>query len=217
MENNKITGTNHLYITSITGPDVQNGPGLRLTIWIQGCSHNCPGCQNMQTHHYVTDKYEEKYDYIQCYEEADGGDLILNPILKDILKTKLLQKDTDGNYVYDGVTFSGGDPLSQSPNAIKELEALINYIAYQVRDDEYITDIWLFTGYKFEWIEQIDYLNDFIHDAPISVLVDGPFIERLKPTDKNTLKYRGSTNQRLIDVWATLVNNRIILYEDKTL
>lgn len=209
--------TNHLYITSITGPDVQNGPGLRLTIWIQGCSHNCPGCQNMQTHHYVTDKYEEKYDYIQCYEEADGGDLILNPILKDILKTKLLQKDTDGNYVYDGVTFSGGDPLSQSPNAIKELEALINYIAYQVRDDEYITDIWLFTGYKFEWIEQIDYLNDFIHDAPISVLVDGPFIERLKPTDKNTLKYRGSTNQRLIDVWATLVNNRIILYEDKTL
>lgn len=168
----------------------------------------------MQTHHYVTDEYKDKYDYIQCYIEDNDGKLILNPKLENILKTKLLQKDTDGNFVYDGVTFSGGDPLSQSKSAIKELEKLINYIAYQIRDEENILDIWMYTGYRFEWIEQIDYLNDFIHNTPVSVLVDGPFIERLKPTDKNILKYRGSTNQRLIDVYSTIINNKIILYDE---
>lgn len=205
--------TEHLYITAITGPDIQNGPGMRLTIWIQGCSHNCPGCQNQQTHHYATDEYKKLYDYIQVFVEDEQQDnkMILNPKLVSILEEKILQKDTNGKFLYSGVTFSGGDPLSQSKNAIKELQQLINYII-NIRKEANILDVWLYTGYKFEQLLNIDYLYDFLLNTFIDVIVDGQFIERLKPLDKNTLKYRGSTNQRLIDVFESLRKHKTIEY-----
>lgn len=205
--------TEHLYITSITGPDIQNGPGIRLTIWVQGCSHNCPGCQNQQTHHYATEEYKKLYDYIQVFinDENNESLQILNPKLESILKEKLLQKDNNGNYLYTGVTFSGGDPLSQSKSAITELQHLINYII-TIRDEINSLDIWLYTGYKFEQLQNIDYLYDFLKNSFINVMVDGQFIERLKPLDKNTLKYRGSTNQRILDVFESIKQNKAINY-----
>ena len=194
--------TEHLYITAVTGPDINNGPGIRLTIWVQGCSHNCPGCHNQQTHNYIND--DNKHLYIRAIDD-DGN---VNGGLREIIDSHLLQTDTKNNLLYTGVTFSGGDPLSQSETAIKELQILMSYII----NLNYTLNIWLYTGYKYEQLKNIDYLYKFLFTSPIDVLVDGQFIQRLKPLNPKELPWRGSSNQRLIDLRATISNDNIILY-----
>lgn len=200
--------TEHLYITAVTGPDVNNGEGIRLTIWVQGCNHNCPGCHNPQTHHYV-DETENLLN--KQYIKVINDDNEISDELKQIIKTELIRHDNKDvhNFLYTGVTFSGGDPLAQSPTAIKELQKLIEYII-TLRND---INIWLYTGYKYEQLKNIDYLYKFLLTTGIDVLIDGMFIKELKPLHPETLPWRGSSNQRLIDLRATICTDNIILYQ----
>ena len=144
-----------------------NGPGIRCVLFLQGCTHHCPGCQNPETH--------DIHGGTPCSTQA---------ILNDIL--------TDRNL--DGVTLSGGDPLLQ-PKACTEIAKACK---------QHGLSVWVYTGYLFEDICTEKLGKDAANLLQyIDVLVDGLFNEALK--NENCL-WRGSTNQRLIDVPASLGN-----------
>lgn len=144
-----------------------NGPGIRCVLFLQGCTHHCPGCQNPETH--------DIHGGTPCSTQA---------ILNDIL--------TDRNL--DGVTLSGGDPLLQ-PKACTEIAKACK---------QHGLSVWVYTGYLFEDIHTEKLGKDAANLLQyIDVLVDGLFDEALK---SETCLWRGSTNQRLIDVPASLSN-----------
>ena len=101
---------------------------------------------------------------------------------------------------FDNVTFSGGDPMFQ-PEGFTELAEAIRM--------ETNKTIWCWTGYKFEMLLRMPKQRRLLE--LIDVLVDGPFIEAQKDPD---LLFRGSRNQRLIDVKASLKQGKVVLYYD---
>lgn len=96
-----------------------------------------------------------------------------------------------------GITFSGGDPLYP-----ENRQGVINLIK-EIRSDLPSKDIWLYTGYTWEQVKHLD--------LDVDVLVDGPFIEQEKDI---SLLFRGSKNQRLIDVKKTKEHDRIVIYTE---
>lgn len=152
---------------------VVNGPGLRYVIYVQGCSHNCEGCHNPQTHNF-----------------NDGKLMSIEEIVEDIYKIKDQIK---------GITLSGGDPLNV--NNILGSENLCKSIK-EIMPDK---DIWLYTGYKWESIkdeEIVKYLD---------VIVDGRFVKELKSYE---LRFKGSSNQRIIDVKKSIEKDEIIEWKE---
>ena len=152
---------------------IVDGEGIRSVIWTQGCTHNCYGCHNPETHSF------------------DGGFLLdIDDVIKKI--------DTlEGQ---DGITFSGGDPMSQA-------EAC-SIIASHCK--EMGLNVWCYTGFTYEQlIEQSNnnpYIMNFLKN--IDVLVDGRFVLALKSFD---LKFKGSKNQRIIDVPSSLKSGSVCL------
>ena len=156
-------------ILSITGPDLSNGIGNRITIWVSGCTHKCPGCHNANAHDYnigtdisIEDNYNKIYN------------LIVTNLNKPYIK---------------GITLSGGDPLDQSDENTKVLIKLVK----QVKDNFPDKDIWIYSGDVFENLIKNPYKYELLKLCDI--LVDGPFI---KEKQKTGLSFRGSDNQRII-------------------
>ena len=148
----------------ITSPDIENGPGCRVTLWIPGCTHQCLGCHNAWTA-----DYNQGQEFTQdTYEELCS--ILDKPYIK-------------------GLTISGGDPLDQNDQTLIDLIQL----CYDISLEYPTKDIWLYTGYYKEDLKgkQLELLNY------IDVLVDGPFI---RPKRDTTLPFRGSTNQRIINL-----------------
>lgn len=143
-----------------------NGPGIRRVIFAQGCSHNCKGCFNPDTHDF------------KGGEERD-----IDALLKDIKDNPLLQ----------GVTFSGGDPFEQAEG--------FAVLAKGIK--EIGLNIWCYTGYTIEYILQNINSHEGFYDLlnNIDVLVDGEFIQEKADS---SLKYRGSSNQKIINVPESL-------------
>ena len=129
------------YLT-ITSPDVNNGKGFRVTLWVAGCTHRCPGCQNPST-----------WAYNQGMELSE---------IKDQLFEKL-----DKPYV-KGLSLSGGDPLDQTAESLAELRDLL--IEVKKRFPE--KDIWLYSGdyLKDVWMDKDKWgvisQCDFMVDGP---------------------------------------------------
>ena len=146
---------------NITSPDINNGTGCRVTVWVSGCSHRCKGCHNPQT-----------WDYNQGM--ADIWDELSARLSKPYIK---------------GVTFSGGDPLSQTDKSLEELSALITRIRTEFPDK----DIWLYTGDIYEEALKTPLKREIIEKC--DVLVDGPYLFYLRDV---SLAFRGSSNQRVI-------------------
>lgn len=161
-----------LRIAGVANDSIVDGPGLRLTVFTQGCPHACLGCHNPQTHDF-----------------AGGSDVDTAEILRMIADNPLL----------DGITLSGGEPFCQS-QACAELASAAHAVGLNV---------WCYSGYTFEqllhgraeWQSLLKQLD---------VLVDGPFI-----LEKRTLecRFRGSTNQRLIDVQQSLHKSQAVELE----
>lgn len=158
--------------------DVANGIGLGAVFFTQGCSHQCPECQNPQTW------------------SKDGGIAFTDNIFEQLIQ-----------YFYDipyasRLTLSGGDPL-ESPE-------LTYFIILKFK--QYFPDkvVWLYTGYNFEDIFKLD-SNDLISKIIrlCDVIVDGRF--EISKRDI-TLQFRGSSNQRIINVKETLKQNQIVLW-----
>ena len=157
---------------NITTDDMKNGDGLRVVLWLAGCSHCCEGCQNPVTW------------------DPNGG-LPFDQTAKEELFAEL-----DKDYI-SGITFSGGDPLF--PNNRSEVFRLIKKIRNKLPQKT----IWLYTGYTWEQIKDLEGIND------IDVIAEGEFIEELKD---NNIHWVGSSNQRVIDVKKTNKGNEIVLH-----
>lgn len=156
---------------SITEPDINNGNGVRATIWFSGCSHHCKGCHNEWLQQYNLGK-----DISFLYED--------------------IQKIFNAKSYLDGITLSGGDPLTQNLYSLNELYNFIIWFKTNYPDK----NIWIFTGYVLDNLMNSDKSEDKLRLKIISecdYLVDGPFIEELKDL---SLPFRGSSNQRIIDV-----------------
>ena len=171
------------YVT-IKPRDIANGPGVRVSLFVSGCTHRCPGCFN-----------EEAWDF-------DYGQPFDQSTIEEILE--LLQPD----YV-QGLTLLGGEPFDpRNQSAIVEL-------LRQIKAKYPHKSIWAFSGYLFDR----DILPGRLGDPSITreylsyldVLVDGPFIQSRKNL---TLRFRGSDNQRLIDVPASLSRGEVVLWQD---
>ena len=151
--------------------DIANGPGIRVSIWVQGCNRHCPGCFNPET-----------WDF-------NGGRLFNNAV-----KTKFLNLAEDKNIV--GFSILGGEPLQQG----KDMLDLVKSMKEKYPDKT----IWMWTGYKYENLndEQLEIIKY------IDILVDGEFIEADKCINK---RFKGSNNQRIIDIKQTLETGEIQL------
>lgn len=157
---------------NITKDDMLNGDGLRVVLWVAGCSHHCKECQNPITW------------------DPDGGILFEEENRQEIFT------ELDHDYI-DGITFSGGDPLHEAN--IDEIEAL----AKEIRKKYPQKTIWLYTGYVWEDI------CDWSIMQYVDVLVDGKF--ELAQKDVN-LQWKGSANQRVIDVPDSLRMGKVVLH-----
>ena len=140
-----------LRILDITAPDINNGNGIRVTLWVAGCTHHCLGCHNPHT-----------WPFNQGHIYKDTKDAVKKEL------SEWLSRD----YV-EGLTLSGGDPLCQDSVGLEELYELITWVKETYPDK----NIWLYTGYIYENIDDKQKLK--IIDN-IDMLVDGPYVEALR-------------------------------------
>ena len=157
---------------NITKDDMLNGDGLRVVLWVAGCSHCCRECQNPQTW------------------DPNGG-IPFDQAAREELFEQL------GKTYISGITFSGGDPLHK--NNITEITRL----AKEIREKFPDKTIWLYTGSSWESIQKEEIVRY------LDVCVDGEFIVEQMDT---SLKWKGSANQRVIDVKKTLAAGKVVLH-----
>ena len=163
-----------LRIADLVNDSIVDGPGIRFTIFTQGCPHHCPGCHNPQTH------------------DSQGGQWMdIDAIYQKIAANPLL----------DGLTLSGGAPFDQ-PAPLAALCARVHTLGL---------NIWAYTGYTWEAL-QARPADDPVHTllTQLDVLVDGPFILAQRSLE---IPFRGSANQRLIDVPRSLAQGTPILWQ----
>ena len=175
---------------NITYPDMNNGDGLRVVLWLSGCSHHCYNCQNPQTW------------------DVNSG------IPFDKSAKEELFRELDKDYI-SGLTLSGGDPLHEA-NLDGVLD-LVNEIRLSLPNKS----IWIYSGYTWNQVMCPVITDDFnpsrdelLHKRKeivkqCDVMVDGRYIDSQRDI---TLKWRGSKNQRVIDVKKSLEQNRIVLH-----
>lgn len=175
---------------NITYPDQNNGDGLRIVLWVAGCEHHCANCQNQQTWN--------PQSGIPFDENAMNE--IRNELKKDYIS---------------GITFSGGDPLH--PKNVQNVLEIVD----EIRVSYPTKNMWLYTGYTWEEImtpiisdinsKQLKILQ--IRKELVSkcdVLIDGRYVDELRDV---SLHWRGSSNQRVINVQETLKQKQIVLWE----
>ena len=169
---------------SIKDCDIANGPGVRVTLFVSGCTHHCKGCFNQEAW---------DFNYGQPFTQ-ETIDQILN-----ILKPSYVR----------GLTLLGGEPFEpQNQGPIVELLRQLKAVYPE-------KSIWAFSGFLFDrdilsgrlgdWETTKEYLSY------LDVLVDGPFVEAKKDL---MLRFRGSSNQRLIDVPKSLAAGTVVEWED---
>ena len=161
-----------LDLYGMVNDSIVDGPGLRFSVFVQGCPHNCAGCQNPDSHSFGT-----------------GTPTDTSEILERI----------KGNPLLDGVTFSGGEPFCQA-KGLAELGREIKQLGLNI-----VT----FTGYTFEYLyEHRNEDNGYAELLSVTdVLIDGRFVEELRSLE---LRFRGSSNQRLIDVPKSLAVGKAV-------
>lgn len=159
-------------IAGIINDSIVDGPGIRMTVFVQGCPHGCEGCHNPHT-----------------WDFKGGYDMTLGDILGMIKANPLL----------DGVTFSGGEPFCKA-DELAELGSEIHSLGLNI-----IT----YTGYVFEdLLRDADEVNSYMKLLEVTdILVDGPFILAQRDLE---LSFRGSANQRIIDVKSSLAEGRAV-------
>lgn len=172
-----------MYYASIKNCDIANGPGVRVSLFVSGCTHHCPGCFN---------EVAWDFHYGEPFTQQTI-DTILNMLSPAYIK---------------GLTLLGGEPFE--PENQEPVVELLRQIKAKYPEKT----IWAFSGYTYEqitsgklgaWAVTKEYLSY------LDVLVDGPFIEAKKNL---SLRFRGSENQRQIDMPATLAAGHIVLWKD---
>ena len=164
---------------SIKNCDIANGPGVRISLFVSGCTHHCKDCFNQEAW---------DFDYGQVFDQS-----VMDHILE------LLQP----GYIR-GITYLGGEPLDpRNQGGLLELSRQI-----KARMPE--KSIWCFTGYVWEHLPRVPGVTDELLSL-CDVLVDGPFVAAKKNL---SLRFRGSENQRLIDVPRSLAEKQVVLWDE---
>jgi anaerobic ribonucleoside-triphosphate reductase activating protein len=159
-----------LNLAGIAGDSIVDGPGIRTTVFGQGCPHHCPGCHNPET-----------------WEFGCGTEVSVEAVAEMVKANPLCR----------GVTFSGGEPFAQAGEFAK-LGRLLKAAGYEVAS---------YSGYTFEQLlqgtaEQRELLET------VDVLIDGPFVQAERSLELN---FRGSRNQRILNVKASLAAGQAVL------
>lgn len=172
-----------MYYADIKKCDIANGPGVRTSIFVSGCTHHCKGCFN---------EIAWNFKYGKEFTEKDI-DYIIETLKPDYIK---------------GLSLLGGEPFE-----LVNQEGLLPLVK-KVKEVYPEKDIWCYSGYLFdkqikdEMMKKYDLTRKFI--KYIDVIVDGKFeIEKKNPS----LKFRGSYNQRIINVQESLKENKVIMWE----
>lgn len=153
--------------------DIANGPGIRVSIYVQGCSRHCPDCFNPET-----------WDF-------NGGNIFNRRILTQFLELARPEEVV-------GFSILGGEPLQQDSDMLTLVKA--------IKEKYPEKTIWMWTGYT--WEELNEEQREIV--SFVNVLVDGAFDKTKK--DPN-LKFRGSTNQRVIHVKKSLEKGEVVQLE----
>ena len=158
---------------NITKDDMLNGDGLRVVLWVAGCTHGCQGCHNPITW------------------DIEGG------IEFDEGARQEIYAEMEKDYI-SGLTFSGGDPLH--PQNRKEITELARELKQKYPDKT----LWMYTGFSWDEVDDLPVMRY------IDVLVDGEFINALKD---DQLHWKGSSNQRVVDVKKTRESGHVVLWD----
>lgn len=163
--------------------DIANGTGVRVSLFVSGCTHHCKNCFNKETWDF---SYGEKFT-------EDTEQLILDYLAPDFV---------------NGLSLLGGEPFE-----VQNQEALTKFLR-KVKTLYPQKDVWCYTGYLFDehLLKNSRARGEFTDEmlSYIDVLVDGPYVEELKDI---SLQFRGSSNQRVIDVKRSLSTNTIVLWD----
>lgn len=154
--------------------DVANGPGIRTTIFVTGCTHNCHNCFNEE------------------YQDFNYGDTWTDKETEEVIRYLNLDE-------VKGLTLLGGEPFQNEVDLLQ----VIRDIKKEVQKD-----IWIFSGYSYEEILKDQDKKKLLEEC--DVLVDGRFVEALKDLK---LRFRGSSNQRIIDIQKSLDENKVVLFD----
>ena len=158
-----------LDLSGIVSDSIVDGPGIRTTVFSQGCPHHCEGCHNPETWEFGCGTPVEESDIVRIVQS--------NPLCR-------------------GVTFSGGEPFAQAEGFAK-LAKLLKEQGYEVAS---------YSGFTFEQLLHGTSAQRKLLES-IDVLIDGPFIQAEKSLE---LSFRGSRNQRILDVPASLAAGQAV-------
>lgn len=163
--------------------DVANGEGVRVSVFVSGCNHHCKGCFN------------------ECAWDFNYGNKFTEKQEKEVLQ------DLDHDYI-SGLTLLGGEPLEPVNQA--GLLPLVKKVKEKFPDKK----IWCYTGFDFEKdvVGRMAKQNETTKELLkyLDVIVDGKFEEEKKDLK---LKFRGSSNQRILDVQESLKENKLVEYK----
>ncbi len=154
--------------------DISNGPGVRVSIFMQGCTFNCKNCFNSETH------------------DFNGGKEFTDDTINRVL-------ELCDNETIRGLSILGGEPMH--PKNIEGTTKLAKAFKKKYPNK----DLWIWSGFLFD-----KNLKDKEVVKYVDVLVDGQYIDELH---NPTLKWKGSSNQRVIDVQKSLKSNNVVLFE----
>ena len=169
---------------AIKNCDIANGPGVRVSLFVSGCTHRCKGCFN---------EVAWDFHYGQPFTQQTIDELL----------TMLAPPHVKG------ITILGGEPF-EPENQPAVLELL-----RQIKKEYPDKSIWVFSGYLFDRdilpgrLGTPEITREYL--SYVDVLVDGPFVLEKKDL---TLRFRGSSNQRIINVPASLSQGQVVLWED---
>lgn len=182
ISSNAFIGDRMNYV-SIKNCDIANGIGVRISLFVSGCTHHCKGCFN---------KEAWDFHYGKAFTEKEEEEIL-----------ELLQP----SYI-NGLSLLGGEPLEPINQ-----ERLLPFLK-KVKKEYPNKTIWCYTGYLFDQdiVENMMKTNQVTKELMeyIDILVDGKFILEQKEAN---LRFRGSTNQRIIDVQKSLKQNKVIIWE----
>lgn len=178
-----------MYYSTIKDCDIANGTGVRITLFVSGCTNHCKNCFQPQTW---------DFDFGEPFTEETEEKLL-----------EMLKPD----YI-NGLTLLGGEPMEP-----QNQRALVPFLK-RVREAYPNKNIWCFTGFTYEVLKtdgshpRCEVTDEML--SLIDVLVDGRYVDELKDL---TLQFRGSSNQRLIDMVKTRENGEVTLLpnNDRTL
>ena len=156
--------------------DISNGPGIRVSIFMQGCAFNCKNCFNPETH------------------DFNGGEEFTDKTIERIISLC-------ANEIVVGLSVLGGEPMH--PKNIDGTMRLAKAFKEKYPDKT----VWAWTGYLFD-----EYLSDKEVCRYLDVVVDGQYVEELH---NPSLKWKGSSNQRVIDVQKSLEEGKVVLLEEQ--